>query len=103
MLVERYGHSAHPDEMVRLTSDEISHLIDVTRQSDAILLAIRASAPALHELPVTPALNANARFALVTLAGRSHALALPDIRHLMASLLREPSSPKANPKPKRKP
>jgi DNA-binding transcriptional LysR family regulator len=102
VLVERYGHSAHPDEMVRLTSDEISHLIDVTSQSDTVLLAIRASAPALHELAVTPALNANARFALVTLSGRSQSLALPEIRQLMASVLREPSPPEASPKPKRK-
>jgi len=102
VLVERYGHRAHPDEMVRLTSDEISHLVEVTSRSDAILLAIRASAPGLRELPVTPALNANARFTLVTLAGRSQSLALPEIRHLMAGVLREPSPPEAGPKTKRK-
>ncbi len=89
ILVERYGTQAHPDAMVRLTSDEISHLAEVARASDAILLAIRASAPDLVELPVSPALDASARFGLVTLVGRTEGLFMPEVRRLMAAALRE--------------
>ena len=85
ILVERYGERAHPDSMVRLTSDEISHLVEVTERTDAILLAIRAAAPQLVELRVSPALDANARFALVTLADRSEGLFIPEIRRLLAA------------------
>lgn len=79
--------------MVRLTSDEITHLIGVTHRTDMLLLAIRAAAPGLHELGVSPALEANARFALVTLAGRAQSPFLPEVRQLMAEVLREPALP----------
>jgi DNA-binding transcriptional LysR family regulator len=93
LLVERYGARAHPEAMVRLTSDEISHLIEVAHRTDTLLLAIRASAPGLHELVVSPALEANARFALVTLAGRAQSTFLPEVRQLMVEVLREPTPP----------
>jgi len=70
-LMERYGSQAHPDQLVNLRCEEISSLLDVARSSNAIVLAIRASAPDLVELPVSPALNANARFGLVTMASRT--------------------------------
>ncbi|MEN9887579.1 MAG: hypothetical protein RL758_2157, partial [Pseudomonadota bacterium] len=47
ILVERYGERAHPSVMVKLTSDEISHIVQVAQETDAVLLAIRASAPHL--------------------------------------------------------
>ena len=90
LLVARYGARAHPDAMVRLTSDEISHLVEVAQRSDTVLLAIRAAAPDLHELNVSPPLEANARFALVTLAGRAQSAFLPEVRRLMTLLLTEP-------------
>ena len=93
LLVERYGARAHPEAMVRLTSDEISHLIEVAHRTDTLLLAIRASAPALHELAVSPPLEANARFALVTLAGRAQSAFLPEVRQLMKDVLHEPAPP----------
>ncbi len=93
LLVERYGSRAHPDAMVRLTSDEISHLVEVALCSDTVLLAIRASAPALHELTVSPPLEANARFALVTLAGRAQSSFLSEVRNLTAELLQQASQP----------
>ena len=89
LLVSRYGARAHPEAMVRLTSDEISHLIEVALRSDTVLLAIRASAPTLHELVVSPPLDANARFALVTFAERAQSAFLPELRQLMAQLLTE--------------
>ena len=54
-----------------------------------MLIAIRAAAPDLAELQVKPALNATARFAIVTLAGRSEAPALVIVRGLMQELLRD--------------
>ena len=42
---------AHPDECVTLRCEEIASLVEVVRASDAVLLAIRASAPDLVELP----------------------------------------------------
>jgi hypothetical protein len=54
-----------------------------------VLIAIRAAGPDLVELPMKPALNATARFAIVTLAGRSEAPALPIVRSLMQQLLRD--------------
>jgi DNA-binding transcriptional LysR family regulator len=83
VLAERYGEQAHPNVLVKYSSDEISHLIQVAEKTDTILLAIRASAPDLVEIQVTPPLNDNARFGLVTLANKAEALYLPEIRQLM--------------------
>lgn len=83
ILVERYGEHAHPQEMVTLLSDEISHLVELAQASDAVVLAIRAAAPQLQALPMRPALNASARFGLVTLAGRAPPIFLPEIARLM--------------------
>ncbi|MEY3782750.1 MAG: HTH-type transcriptional activator CmpR, partial [Pseudomonadota bacterium] len=71
ILMERFGPQAHPDSLVTLRSEEISSLLDVARKSDAVVLTIRASAPDLVELPVSPPLNVKARFGLVTIASRT--------------------------------
>lgn len=88
-LVECYGPKAHPIECVTLRCEEIPSLVDVVRQSDAVLLAIRAAAPDLVELAMDPPLSATARFGLVTLAGRAEAPALPIVRRLMEELLHD--------------
>ncbi|WP_300553577.1 LysR family transcriptional regulator [Limnohabitans sp. Rim8] len=87
ILVERYGEIAHPDVLVKLQSDEISHLIQVTQQTDTVLLAIRASAPDFVELPIQPAPRIKARFGLVTVANKAEALFLPEIRQLMRTVM----------------
>ena len=89
LLIERYGPEAHPSECVTLRCEEIPSLVEVVRHSDAILLAIRAAAPDLVELLMKPALDATARFGMVTLAGRTEAPALPFVRGLMHELLRD--------------
>jgi len=83
ILVERYGESAHPEAMVKYTSDEISHLIEVAQSSDTIVLAIQACGPELVELNLKPALNANARFGLVTIANKAEGSFLSEIRKIM--------------------
>lgn len=89
VLVERYGPEAHPARCVTLRCEEIPSLVDLTRNTDTVLIAVRAAGPDLMELPISPALNANARFAMVTLAGRSEAPALPIVRRLMKEQLRD--------------
>ena len=88
ILVERYGERAHPQALVRHSTDEIAHLVTLTLQSDAVLLAIRAAGPMLAEIRIDPPLAANARFGLVTVANRAEAIYLPEIRRLMTTAMR---------------
>ncbi len=86
-LVERYGPAAHPSECVTLRCEEIPSLVDAVRHSDAVLIAIRAAAPDLVELPLRPAMNATARFGIVTLARRAEPPGLPIVRRLVTELM----------------
>ncbi len=89
VLVERYGPNAHPQHCVSLQCEELPSLVELTRRTDTVLIAIRAAGPDLVELALTPPLKATARFAVVTLAGRSEAPALPIVRNLMHTLLQD--------------
>jgi DNA-binding transcriptional LysR family regulator len=89
ILVEHYGPQAHPEACVTLRCEEIASLVDVARSSDAVLLAIRSSAPDLVELPLKPGLAAKARFGLVTLAGRVEPPSLSILRELAGKVLRD--------------
>ena len=89
LLMHRYGPRAHPDDLVTLRSDELPSLVDVTRHSDTVLLAVRAAAPALVELPMDPPFGASARFGLVTLAGRTAAPTIQLLRHAMQDHLHD--------------
>ena len=93
VLVERYGPRAHPDSCVTLRCEEIPSLVEVTRRSDTVLLAIRAAAPDLVELTLQPPLAATARFGLVTLARRTEPPGLALVRDLMAQRLRDADAP----------
>jgi DNA-binding transcriptional LysR family regulator len=88
-LVERYGPAAHPSVSVSLRCEEIPSLVDVVRHSDAVLLAIRAAAPDLVELSLKPAMNATARFGIVTLARRAEPPALAIVRRLIAEWMHD--------------
>jgi bifunctional DNase/RNase len=57
------------------------------RTSDAVVLTIRHAAPDLVEIPVVPALQAKARFGLVTMAARSEAPFLGKLREMMRDIL----------------
>jgi DNA-binding transcriptional LysR family regulator len=89
VLVERYGPQAHPQRCVTLRCEELPSLVELTRHTDTVLMAIRAAAPDLVELTLNPPLNATAKFAVVTLAGRSEAPALAIVRGLMQELLQD--------------
>ena len=88
-MVERYGPAAHPKECVTLRCEEIASLVDVVRESDAVLIAIRAAAPDLVELPLKPAMTATARFGIVTLARRAEPPGLAIVRKLVAELMHD--------------
>ncbi len=88
-LMQRYGPRAHPDTLVTLRGDDLPSLVDVASRTDAILLAVRAVAPGLVELPMEPAVGASARFGLVTLAGRSPAAAMPLLRDALREHLHD--------------
>jgi hypothetical protein len=89
ILVERYGQAAHPEQCVVLRCDELSSLIELAAKSDAVLLAVRGAAPRLVELTLRPALDASARFGLVTLARRAETPALRLVRELMERLMHD--------------
>ena len=89
LLVERYGPEAHPQRCVTLHCEELPSLVELTRHTDTVLIAIRAAGPDLVELSLKPALNATARFAIITLAGRSEAPAMSIVRRLMQDLLKD--------------
>jgi DNA-binding transcriptional LysR family regulator len=97
-LVEHYGAAADPGACVTLRCEEIPSLIDVARQSDTVVLAIRAAAPDLVSLRLNPPLAATARFALVTLRRRTPPPALSGLRPLMSRLLAEPAARNGKPR-----
>jgi DNA-binding transcriptional LysR family regulator len=80
ILITRYGPLANPDNIVTLRCDETLSIVEVARRSNAILLTVNAVAADLIRLDVSPALDATARFGLVTLAQRHEAPALRILR-----------------------
>lgn len=88
-LIETYGPEAHPERCVTVQCEEVASLVDVARRSDAVLLAIRAAAPDLVELRMTPPIDRVARFGLVTLRRRTEAPGLSIVRELMQELMHD--------------
>lgn len=89
ILVQRYGPQAHPDRLFRLRCTELSSLLELAQGSDTVVVAVRAAAPQLVELPMSPPLEAWARFGLVTLHRRTASPALGLVRELIAERLRD--------------
>ena len=88
-LIETYGPEAHPAQCVTLQCEEVASLVEVARQTDTVLLAIRAAAPDLVELKMKPPMERSARFGLVTLRRRTQAPGLALVRALMQELLHD--------------
>lgn len=91
ILVERYGEKAHPSVLVKYSSDELSHMVALAQDTDAVLLAIRACAPDLVQVNLQPALNTKARFGLVTIANKAEAIFLPELQRLMVAVMGPPA------------
>jgi len=94
MLVADYGPAAHPRTLVRLCCDDVESLIQATLVSDAVFLGIAAAARPwiarrrMAAVPMTPAFGLSARFAIVTLAGRTEPPALPLLRAFVQAQMR---------------
>jgi len=89
MLVERYGPRADPGLLTTLQCEEIASLIDTVCQTDAVFLGIlgavqdRLDRGELVQLAVQPTFNSGARFALITLAGRTELPILAEFRRFV--------------------
>ena len=95
LMVDQYGLQANPAELVTLRCDDVASLITTVSQTDAIFLGVIAAARAglneckLVELKVRPKLVATARFAYLTLAGRTEAPAMAYFRAFVREHLRD--------------
>lgn len=95
MLVDRFGLQANPAEMVKLRCDDVASLVSAVAQTDAIFLGVIAATRggladgSLVELQVRPKLSAGARYAYVTLAGRTEAPAMATFRTFVLDHLRD--------------
>jgi len=88
-LVDQYGPRANPTEMVTLRCDDIASLVSTTAQTDAIFLGVIAATRSglrdgsLVELHLKPKFSGSARFAYVTLAGRTEAPGTSNFREFV--------------------
>jgi DNA-binding transcriptional LysR family regulator len=95
LLVDQYGLQANPAELVTLRCDDVASLVKTVAQTDAIFLGVIAATRdgledgSLMALPVKPKLVATARFAYLTLAGRTEAPAMAYFREFVRDHLRD--------------
>lgn len=95
LLVNQYGLQANPAELVTLRCDDVASLVSATAQTDAIFLGAIAATRSglvdgsLVELQLKPGLVATARYACVTLAGRTQAPAMAYFREFVRQHLRD--------------
>lgn len=94
-LVNQFGPRANPSEMVTLRCDDIVSLISTMAQTDAIFLGVLATARngladgSLIELQFNPKFSSTARFAYVSLAGRTEAPVMAYFREFVREHLRD--------------
>ena len=94
-LVDQFGPQANPSEMVTLRCDDVASLVQTAAQTDAVFLGVIATARSgladgsLVELALQTQLRATARFAYVTLAGRTEAPAMAYFREFVREHLRD--------------
>ncbi len=87
-LIETYGPEAHPAQCVTLQCEEVASLVEVARQTDAVLLAIRGGARPGRTRD-EPADGTQRALGLVTLRRRTEAPGLAIVRALMQELLHD--------------
>jgi len=94
-LVASFGPQADPVQMVTLRCEDVTSLIATVMVTDAIFLGIEAAARealeagTLVKLSLTPPIQIGARFAYVTLAGRTEAPVMALFRRFVAERLRD--------------
>lgn len=95
VLVRTFGPRANPDQAVRLHCEEVASLLETVRLSNAIFLGILAAARSgitsgeLVELATDPPLVLSARYAIVTLVGRTESPSMKLFRRFAADKLRD--------------
>lgn len=95
LLVEQYGARADPSTLASLRCEDVGSLVEAVTQTRAVFLGIVAAARdaiargALVELPMHPRVRATARFAYVTLAGRTEAPVMAMFRRFVAEHLHD--------------
>lgn len=95
ILVRHFGPQADPQQAISLRCEDVTSLIETVKASDAIFLGVIAAARAeiaagqLAELTTTPPLLTGARFAFVTLTGRTEAPSMGIFRQFVAERLRD--------------
>lgn len=100
MLVARYGPRADPAQLITLQCEEIASLVDTVRQTDAVYLGILGAVRGwldngeLVQLPMLPSLDVGARFALITLAGRTELPVMAEFRRFVTQRFKQLQIPK---------
>lgn len=95
LMVDQYGPQANPAQMTTLQCEDVASLIDAVERSQAVFLGVAAAAREgleagrLVELRMKPKLRATARFAYVTLVGRTEAPAMALFRRFVSERLRD--------------
>jgi DNA-binding transcriptional LysR family regulator len=95
LLVEQYGPRADPATMATLRCEDVASLVDTVSGTRAVFLGIVAAARdgiargRLVELRVAPRVKVTARFAYVTLEGRTEAPVMKSFRAFVAERLRD--------------
>ncbi|UUZ77883.1 LysR family transcriptional regulator [Polaromonas sp. P1(28)-13] len=95
IMVDRFGPQADPAQCVSLRCEDVTSLLETVKASDAIFLGVIAAARAdiaageLAELVTAPPLASGARFAFVTLAGRTEAPSMGLFRQFVTERLRD--------------
>jgi len=95
LLVDQFGPQANPADMVTLRCDDVSSLVQTAARTDAIFLGALVTARnglddgSMVALRIKPTLAASARFAYVTLAGRTEAPAMAYFRNFVRTHLRD--------------
>lgn len=94
-LLEQYGPGSQAENITAIVCEDIAALIATVEQSQAIFLGIVAAAREslqagrLRELRVEPQLGIGARFAYVTLSGRTEAPVMKLLRQMVQERLRD--------------
>lgn len=95
ILVERYGPSADPEQCVTLLCEDVNSLLKVVMQSDTVFLGIVAAAReevakgTMKEIDMASPLASGARYAFVTLAGRTQPPAMKVFRSFAVEALKD--------------
>ena len=103
ILVMRYGPRADPAQLTTLQCEEIASLIDTVRQTNAVYLGILGAvrepldSGELVQLSMQPPLEAGARFALITLTGRTELPVMAEFRRFVAECFAQLQPLKAAP------